>query len=115
MAGSPATALSGKAAPTRWAPISTRSPTEIKLAQTTEAVKLRDDELFITRTFDAPLSVVWRMWQDRDHMIRWWGPEGFTVTDLSSDFRPGGAWRVGMTSSMFPKCWSSGEYLEIEP
>ena len=81
----------------------------------TEALKLRDDELFITRSFDAPLSIVWRMWQEPKHMIRWWGPEGFTVTDLSSDFRPGGAWRVGMTSSMFPKSWSSGEYLEIEP
>lgn len=81
----------------------------------TDALKLRDDELFITRSFDAPLSIVWRMWQEPEHMIRWWGPEGFTVTDLSSDFRPGGAWRVGMTSSMFPKSWSSGKYLEIEP
>jgi uncharacterized protein YndB with AHSA1/START domain len=84
------------------------------MAQRTEALKLRDDELFITRTFDAPLSVVWRMWQDREHMIRWWGPEGFTVTDLEHDFRPGGAWRVGMTSA-YPKSWSGGKFLEIEP
>ena len=85
------------------------------MAQRTEALKLRDDELFITRTFDAPLSVVWRMWQDREHMVRWWAPEGFTVTDLSHDFRPGGAWRVGMTSASYPKGWSSGKFLEIEP
>ena len=85
------------------------------MAQRTEALKLRDDELFITRTFDAPLSVVWRMWQDREHMVRWWGPEGFTVTDLDHDFRPGGAWRVGMTSAANPKSWSGGKFLEIEP
>ena len=64
------------------------------MAARTEALKLRDDELFITRSFDAPLSIVWRMWQEPEHMIRW---------------------RVGMISSMFPKSWSSGEYLEIEP
>lgn len=85
------------------------------MAQTTEAASLRDDELLVIRTFDAPLSVVWRMWQDPEHLIRWWGPEGFTVTDLDHDFRPGGAWRVGMTSDAYPKSWSSGKFLEIEP
>jgi len=33
----------------------------------------RDDELFITREFAAPLSLVWRLWEDRNHMRRcWW-------------------------------------------
>ncbi|UJW86815.1 SRPBCC family protein [Devosia sp. SL43] len=79
------------------------------------SARIADDELLITRTFDAPLGVVWRMWASREHMIRWWGPEGFTVTDLDLDFRVGGAWRIGMTSAMFPKSWSSGRFTAIEP
>ena len=36
---------------------------------------LRDDELLITREFDAPVALVFRLWESRDHMLRWWGPE----------------------------------------
>ena len=76
---------------------------------------IADDELLITRRFDAPVSVVWRMWESRDHIIRWWGPEGFTVTDFDLDFRPGGKWRSGMTSDIYPKSWSNGTFIEIVP
>jgi uncharacterized protein YndB with AHSA1/START domain len=80
----------------------------------TEGTPLRDDELFIERVFQAPVSLVWRLWEERRHMIRWWGPEGFTVTDLDVDFRPGGKWKIGMTSEAYPKKWSYGEFLKIE-
>jgi uncharacterized protein YndB with AHSA1/START domain len=76
---------------------------------------LRDDELLITRTFKAPLSLVWRMWEDEDHMRHWWGPEGFTVLSLAADFRVGGAWRVHMMSKQWGESWSGGAFREIEP
>ncbi len=74
-----------------------------------------DDELLITRIFEAPVSVVWRMWESRDHIMRWWGPEGFTVTDFDLDFRPGGKWRSGMTSRDYPKSWANGAFIAIVP
>jgi uncharacterized protein YndB with AHSA1/START domain len=74
-----------------------------------------DDELFITREFAAPLALVWRMWEDRELMFRWWGPEGFTVTELDRDFRVGGRWRVGMISERYGKGWSGGVFREIVP
>ena len=37
---------------------------------------IRDDELLIEREFDAPAALVFRLWEDRDHMLRWWGPGG---------------------------------------
>ena len=63
--------------------------------------KLRDDELLIDRTFDAPLSLVFRLWESRDHMIRWWGPEKFTTVELDWELTPGRPWRAMMASKEF--------------
>jgi uncharacterized protein YndB with AHSA1/START domain len=76
--------------------------------------ELADDELLITRIFDAPLALVWRMWEDRDQMFQWWCPECFTCTSLDVDFRPGGTWRVHMVSDVYGESWSGGKYREIE-
>lgn len=78
------------------------------------ARKLGDDELLITRTFDAPVALVYRIWEDRDHMMRWWGPESFTCTHLDRDFRPGGAWRACIVSKTYGEKWMSGRMREIE-
>ena len=32
-----------------------------------ERQELADDELLITRTFDAPVALVFRLWEDREH------------------------------------------------
>jgi uncharacterized protein YndB with AHSA1/START domain len=71
-------------------------------------------ELFITRTFDAPVALVYRLWAEREHMIRWWGPKGFTCTSLEVDFRPGGAWRACIESAQHGKSWMGGRFREIE-
>lgn len=59
---------------------------------------LRDDELSIEREFDAPLALVFRLWESRDHMMRWWGPENFTAVELDWALVPGRPWRGAMTS-----------------
>jgi uncharacterized protein YndB with AHSA1/START domain len=68
---------------------------------TASAHKLRDDELLIDRTFEAPLALVWRLWESRDHMIRWWGPEQFTCVELDWELTPGRPWRAMMASKSF--------------
>jgi uncharacterized protein YndB with AHSA1/START domain len=68
---------------------------------TASAHKLRDDELLIDREFDAPLALVWRLWESRDHMIRWWGPEQFTCVELDWELTPGRPWRAMMASKSF--------------
>ena len=62
---------------------------------------IRDDELRLERTFDAPLALVWRLWEERDHMIRWWGPEMFTCIELDWRLAPGKAWRAKMASKQY--------------
>jgi uncharacterized protein YndB with AHSA1/START domain len=78
------------------------------------AKKLADDELLITRVFDAPVSLVFRIWEQREHMIRWWGPKNFTCTRLELDFRPGGAWRACIVSAAYGESWMGGRFHEIE-
>ncbi len=48
------------------------------------------------REFDAPRDLVFAAWTDPKHLAQWWGPNGFTTTTSSFDFRPGGVWRFVM-------------------
>ena len=46
-------------------------------------------EVVHTATFDAPLSLVWKVWTEVEHRNQWWGRPGFT-TLCELDLRPGG-------------------------
>ena len=48
------------------------------------------------RVLDAPRALVFSVWTDPKHLTQWWGPNGFTTTTYSFDFRPGGTWRFVM-------------------
>ena len=74
---------------------------------------LRDDELLIVRHFDAPLPLVFRMWEDAVHRANWWAPKGCRCTHFSHQFREGGAWRACFTSDGGEN-WQGGAYQEIE-
>jgi uncharacterized protein YndB with AHSA1/START domain len=47
-------------------------------------------ELTITRTFDAPLELVWKAWMDEKHIKEWWGPTGFTNPVCEWNAKAGG-------------------------
>ncbi|HET6308511.1 MAG TPA: SRPBCC domain-containing protein [Rhodopila sp.] len=51
-----------------------------------------DREILITRVFDAPRELVWQAMTDPRHVVRWWGPHGFTTTIEAMEVRPGGVW-----------------------
>ena len=50
----------------------------------------KNQELFITRIFDAPRERVWKAWTEPDLMKRWWGPKAFTSPYCKIDLRVGG-------------------------
>ena len=75
---------------------------------------LRDDELLLVRAIDAPLPLVFRMWEDPEHRARWWGPKGFTCKHLAQDFRPGGAWRACISAPEHGDSWHGGVFRAIE-
>ena len=54
----------------------------------------RDSRSIIgTREFDAPRDLVFAAFTDPKHLAQWWGPNGFTTTTSSFEFRAGGMWR----------------------
>jgi len=64
--------------------------------QLTDYLAKADREIAITRVFDAPRELVFKMWTDPTHVAQWWGPKGFTNTIDEMDVRPGGVWRFVM-------------------
>lgn len=60
------------------------------------AARNKPNEIYITRVYDAPVSVVWDAWTDPKQVAQWWGPRGFTLTTHAKDFRPGGFWKYTM-------------------
>jgi uncharacterized protein YndB with AHSA1/START domain len=50
-------------------------------------------ECLHSRLIDAPRERVFAAIADPRQLARWWGPNGFTSTFESFDFRPGGRWR----------------------
>lgn len=58
--------------------------------------KNKSAEFSLTRIYDAPVKLVWEAWTDLEHVARWWGPRGFTITTHGKDLRPGGYWKYTM-------------------
>ena len=51
-----------------------------------------DREIVISWVIDAPQELVFEAFTAVRHLSRWWGPEGFTTTTRSLEFREGGDW-----------------------
>jgi uncharacterized protein YndB with AHSA1/START domain len=75
----------------------------------------RELELVITRTFDAPRELVFRMWIEPEHLAHWGGPTGLTFTIIKMDVTPGGVYRFNMKEVNGADHWSQGIYREIDP
>lgn len=56
----------------------------------TDTVAAQPLALEISRFFDAPPALVFKMWSSPEHLARWWGPKGFTSTVKKLEFRTGG-------------------------
>jgi len=69
--------------------------------------------LEITRDFDAPPALVFKAWTSKEHVLRWWGPKGFTATSEKLDFREGGAYRHAIHGPDGKSYGMSGVYREI--
>lgn len=78
-----------------------------------KAAQKTDLDLTITRLFDAPRDLVFKMWAEPHHMQRWSCPEGFTNGDGEMDFREGGHWLATMRSPEGQDMRLGGAYQEI--
>ena len=88
------------------------------MAARNKAPTTSEDTLVIERVFDAPRELLWKAWTEPEHMMRWWGPKGFTSPACKIDFRVGGKYLFAMQSPEFNEgqpIWSTGVYREIVP
>jgi len=73
-----------------------------------------DEQILITREFDAPKHLVYEAFTTPELVKRWWSARRGVVTVAEIDLRVGGAWRYVMVSDGF-EVGFHGEYREIVP
>jgi uncharacterized protein YndB with AHSA1/START domain len=74
-----------------------------------------DEQILITREFDAPRNLVYRAWTTPDLVRRWWSGNHGEVTIAEIDLRVGGMWRYVMVTNDGFEVAFHGEYREIVP
>jgi len=74
-----------------------------------------DDQILITREFDAPRHLVFTAYTTPELVRRWWAGKRGEVTSCEIDLRVGGAWRYVMTANGGYEVAFHGEYREIVP
>ena len=84
------------------------------MAVTADALALFSEcELVITRIFDAPRPLVFKLWTEPEHLVRWWGPRGFTPISGRMDVRQGSRWSRLMRSPDGSVIRKHGVYREL--
>ena len=74
-----------------------------------------DEQILITREFDAPKHLVYKAWTTPELVKRWWHANRGKVTLVEIDLRVGGAWRYVMVADDGYEVAFHGEYREIVP
>jgi uncharacterized protein YndB with AHSA1/START domain len=74
-----------------------------------------DEQILITREFDAPKELVYEAWTTPEHVRRWWTAKRGEVTTCEIDLREGGEWRYVMVTPDGMEVGFHGEYREIVP
>src|SRR5205807_4183203 len=74
-----------------------------------------DEQILITREFDAPKHLVYKAWTTPELVKRWWHANRGEVTVVEIDLRVGGRWRSAMVTDDGFEVAFHGEYREIVP
>jgi uncharacterized protein YndB with AHSA1/START domain len=77
-----------------------------------------EPSMICTRSFDAPVSLVWKVFTTPEHVARWWGPRSYAPVKKVDklELRKGGKWRFiceradGSQEIIF-----SGVYVDVVP
>ena len=74
-----------------------------------------DNQILITREFDAPRHLVYKAWTTPELVKRWWHANRGEMTVAEIDLRVGGMWRYVMVTPDDFEVGFHGEYREIVP
>jgi uncharacterized protein YndB with AHSA1/START domain len=66
------------------------------MTQSTTADTIADRTFTIERVFSAPREKVFAAFSDCKHLMHWWGPREWPISQCDMDFRVGGSWHYAM-------------------
>lgn len=72
-----------------------------------------DQEFVIARAFNAPRELVWRAWTEREQLMQWFGPQGYTMFYARLDLHPGGLFHYALRSPDGHEMWGKWTFREI--
>ncbi|HZZ44340.1 MAG TPA: SRPBCC family protein [Tepidisphaeraceae bacterium] len=84
-----------------------------RLAEQVGMKENADRPFVISRVFDAPRTMMWKAWTERDQLMQWFGPKGFKITTANLDFTPGGIFHYCMQGPDGKEMWGKFVYREI--
>jgi uncharacterized protein YndB with AHSA1/START domain len=84
-------------------------------SQTATVTLPAEDQILITREFDAPRQLVFEAWTTPELVRRWWNAKRGEMTVCEIDLRVGGTWRYAMVTPDGTEVAFHGEYREIVP
>ncbi len=83
--------------------------------KTTDEKSAEYKTVSISRTFDLPVSTVWKAWTEPENLKKWWGPNDYTCPFCEVDLRVGGKYLASMKSKKDGvEIFSTGTYKEID-
>jgi uncharacterized protein YndB with AHSA1/START domain len=71
--------------------------------------------VYITRAFDAKLSLVWDAFTKQEILDQWWAPKPWMSKTKSMDFKVGGRRFYAMVSPEGQEHWAIQDYTSITP
>ena len=74
-----------------------------------------DEQILITREFDAPPDLVYKAWTTPELVRKWWAGRRGEMQVVDIDLRVGGTWRYVMLAHGEFEVAFHGEYREIVP
>lgn len=72
-------------------------------------------DLVLQREIDVPPDLVWEVWTKPEHLVHWFAPSPWSITECELDLRPGGMLRFVMRSPEGQDFPNVGCYLEVTP
>ena len=84
-----------------------------QLAEVCEAKEALGPAFEMSRTFDCPRELMFRLWTEPEHLARWFSPKGVEPAKGSMDFRPGGSYHYGMKTPDGKIMWGKWTFREI--
>jgi uncharacterized protein YndB with AHSA1/START domain len=74
-----------------------------------------DQEIVMERQFRAPQTLMFQVFTESEHLMRWWVPQPYTLPVCTVDLRPGGIWHYCLRSPEGQVQCARSVYREVVP